>query len=470
MRRPPASLALAVAAASVAALVAVASSAVAVGSDPGIARQWGLHQIGAPSAWSTSVGSGVPIAVVDTGVDLDHEDLRGQVAAAVTCVGTGGDPAKCTTDGRDIQGHGSHVAGIAAAASNSVGVSGVAPGARLIAVRVFSKSKDLSGNDVYGASTDDINAGIRWAIRNVSGKGVINLSIGDELPVALGSAGFSDGVEEAWAAGWVTALAAGNEGNLLGLNGNEYGSLNAVVVGATGPSGDVATYSSPIGSAKWGVVAPGGDTPSCTEEPDKCVLSTYLGGQYAFLEGTSMATPHVAGGLAMLMSTGLSNSAAVQRLLATLDSSKTCGSGCKGRLDVARAVSGLASPSPAATAAPATTAAAAQGPGPTTTAARSPATTVRRATNAAPPGSEPPPTSEGASPGPSVVEETTTTMPVEPLSIDEAADAIDEARADGGDGAPTDDLPLGIVLVGLALLLVVGAATARRVATGGGGP
>jgi serine protease len=338
-------------------------------------------------------------------------------------------------------------------------------------VRVFSKTKNsFTGEESVGANTDDINAGIRWAIRNVAGKGVINLSIGDDLPVALGSAGFADGVEEAWSAGWVTALAAGNEGNLLGLNGEDYGDLDAVVVGATGPSGAVASYSSPIGNAKWGVVAPGGDASDCRDESVRkdCILSTYAGGQYAFLEGTSMATPHVAGGLALLMSAGLSNASAVQRLLATLDSTKTCGSGCKGRLDVAKAVSGLPPATGGGGGGSATTA-----PPPPTTAAsssspvgsgsvRPTATTTRRAAGSTGATTTAPAPSTDATPAPSPVEETTSTTPgdVQPLSIDEAAGAAPTPAKAGDD----DDrsVPIGLGLLAAVALVGVVVPTVRR--------
>lgn len=441
----------------------------AVGADPGLSQQWALRQIGAPAAWATSVGSGVPIAVIDTGIEKAHEDLRDQLAAAVTCVGTGGDPGKCKVDGADIQGHGSHVAGIAAAASNSAGIAGVAPGARIVAVRVFTESRDLSGEPVYGANTDDINAGIRWAVRNVAAKGAINLSLGDDFPIALGSAGFEDGIEEAWAAGWVPVLAAGNEGNLLGLNGEEYGAMNALVVGATGPDGELADYSSPLGSAKWGLVAPGGNARAagskgaCQSEPAKCVLSTYKGGEYGLLQGTSMATPHVAGAVALVMSAGLSNAAAVERLLATTDKSRDCGGGCKGRLDVAKAVAGLAPAggggsgggggAPASTDPPPT---AATTPAPTTTARAAsprrgapPATTAPAATTPAP--SEPvPAVTEEAAPMPV---ETTPPLDEEDdavvgLSVEEAADATDDAGANDSTKTPPALLVAAVLAMG----------------------
>jgi subtilisin family serine protease len=346
-------------------LAAMTAGAGAVGTDPGLPQQWGLRQIGAPTAWAGGavVGDGVPIAIVDTGVDLGHEDLRDRIGAAVTCVDTGGDPAKCKADGADIEGHGSHVAGIAAASANSVGVSGVAPGARLIVVRVFTKSTNsVTGEATFSATSDDINAGIRWTIAHVPGKGAINLSVGGNYVVtSVFGASFADGIEEAWKAGWVPVLASGNE-NLLGVESSNYGSLDALVVGATGPDDKVASYSSETGDAKWALLAPGGDATSCQDEAAKCILSTYKGGQYGYLQGTSMATPHVAGAVALLMKLGLSNAATVQRLLDTADRKVACGGNCRGRLDVAKATAGLAPASGGGGGGPATTAAPAPGP------------------------------------------------------------------------------------------------------------
>jgi subtilisin family serine protease len=444
-------------------LAALAAPAAAVGSDPGLSQQWALRQIGAPAAWSTSVGAGIPIAVIDTGIEKGHEDLRDQLAAAVTCVDTGGDPARCTNDGADIHGHGSHVAGIAAAASNRAGIAGVAPGARLVAVRVFEETEHtdpITGEKTssYGASTDDINAGIRWVVRNVATAGAINLSLGDDFPIALGSAGFEDGIEEAWAAGWVPVLTAGNEGNFFGLNGEEYGQLNALVVGATGPDGEVADYSSPIGSAKWGLVAPGGNAHAsgskgaCQNEPARCVLSTYKGGEYGLLQGTSMAAPHVAGAVALLRSAGLSNRATVERLLATLDQRTGCGGGCKGRLDVAAAVAGLPpAPGAAGSASPEPT------PAPTTSAAGPPA---GAAPTTARPRTSPPGTSAATSapaPAPAAVDPAAaslpvgadTTMPADVPPADEDAAvglSVDEARRATTRPDP-DDVAPGAVLV-----------------------
>lgn len=315
----------------VAAVVPVAVPALAAG-DPRQPEQWALAQIGAASAWSTATGAGVRIGVVDSGVDVDHEDLAGRVVAHTSCVGSAGDPARCRDSGQDFNGHGTHVAGIAAAVGgNGKGIAGVAPGADLVVARVMSPA---------GTGTiEDINAGIRWVVDQ--GARVVNLSLGDPRFVitSLFGSKLSAGVEYAWEHGAVPVLASGNTNPLgLGLLGSSnYGDLNAIVVAATGPDGTVAPYSSPVGNAKWSIAAPGGNGRG---GPEHDVLSTFwVAGQensYRALAGTSMAAPHVSGAVALLLSQGYAALEAVQRLLSTADPQPDCA--CAGRVNLARAL------------------------------------------------------------------------------------------------------------------------------------
>jgi len=443
----------------------VAAAAPSVGQDPAFAQQWGLAKIGATTAWTHSLGAGTPVAIIDTGVDVNHEDLKSQIRVGVTCVNTGGDPKKCTAGVDDIAGHGTHVAGIAAAASNDRGIAGVAPSAQIVAVRVFT-GPDSQGQ--FSASSADINAGIAWVIANIPQKGSINLSLGGEFIVTNvgGGPAFSTGIENAWSAGWVPILAAGNDNLFLGVGSQNYGTLDALIVGATGPSDEVADYSSPIGNAKWGLVAPGGNASSCQSEAPKCILSTYKDpskathDQYGYLQGTSMATPHVAGAVALLMSGGMSNDAAVKQLLATANKSVSCGSNCAGRLDIAKAVptswsvSGAVATPPPGTAPPTTAASGA----PASTARRSSSTTGNAATGTpATPATNA--TSAATSPAPTVA------MPVgaDPspdkgaigLSV-EAAIAKAKPRP-----APARNVPVGLAGVAAVLALGAGGAAAR---------
>lgn len=302
--------------------------------DPDYEQQWGMELIGAPSAWSKTTGSGVTIGIVDTGVDLAHEDLAGKVLASAACIDTGGEASKCGEDGQDVHGHGTHVAGIAAAdTGNHLGVAGVAPDARLIVARAF----DADG----GASLDDVSAAIRWLVDH--GAQVVNLSLGEALfirPALLGSA-LTETLEYAWSRGVVPVLASGNTGLAgLGIGSSDYGDVNALVVGAVGQDGRLAEYSSATGTAKWALLAPGGGIFGGPEG----VFSTYWRdkerNQYESLSGTSMAAPHVTGAVALLLAQGLSPARAVERLLDTADSSVSCGNNsptCRGLLDVAKA-------------------------------------------------------------------------------------------------------------------------------------
>lgn len=304
-------------------------------NDSDFPKLWNMKKIGTEQAWSRTTGAKVRVGIVDSGIDLAHEDLAGRVVAATNCLRTQGEAAKCEGTGQDDIGHGTHVGGIIAAnRDNGLGVAGVAPDAELVVAKVA----DSGG----GITIDDANAGIRWVVDH--GAKVVNLSLGDLLFVRTAAFGtrLSEGIEYAWSKGAVPVLASGNSDLFgAGVGSQDYGDLDALVVGATGPDDLVAGYSSPTGNAKWAIVAPGGASDG--EETHK-IWSTYWErdkqNQYGYLAGTSMAAPHVTGAVALLLAQGLSPQDAVQRLLDTADPTVPCGAGsptCRGRLDVAKA-------------------------------------------------------------------------------------------------------------------------------------
>jgi thermitase len=311
--------------------VGLVATSAGASNDKDFSKQWGLAKINAPDAWANSTGKGVRVGIVDTGIDLNHEDLAGRVIESTSCVGAAGDAAKCNGSAQDDQGHGTHVAGIIAAnKDNGLGIAGVAPDAELVVAKALTAA---------GAGTEeDINAAIMWVVDH--GAKVVNLSLGDPNFVFTSLLGTSmrTGIEYAWSKGAVPVVASGNSNLLgLGLGSSNYGDLNAVVVGATGPDDQVAEYSSPIGSAKWGILAPGG---AGDGNPDHDIYSTFWENgkpnAYRALAGTSMAAPHVSGAVALLLAEGLSAQQAVERLITTSDAKVACDN-CKGRLDLAKA-------------------------------------------------------------------------------------------------------------------------------------
>jgi len=250
---------------------------------------WSADRIDAELAWKRSAsGSGVGIAIIDTGIDNDHVDLSGNLVGGINFVGTGSywkqvvNPAGWDDD----NGHGTCVAGIAAAANNKTGIVGVAPKASLWAVKVL----DRNGSGYLS----DVIDGILWCV-NRSDIWVINLSMGinkeqlEQYPANLKL--FRDAVDDANNAGIVVVASAGDNGNIDGFGDNvTYPARfdSVIAVGATDASDERAWFSSTGPSVE--LAAPGVN-----------IVSTSNDGSYKKdLSGTSLAASHVAGTAALV--------------------------------------------------------------------------------------------------------------------------------------------------------------------------
>lgn len=311
------------------------SSASGAPSDPMFTKQWGLHKIQAEQAWSVADGTGAVIAIVDSGVDLTHPDLASQLLVypdadmyepSGSCKGGGGSKT-CTQDGpQDANGHGTHVAGIAGAATgNGVGVAGTAPGARLLPVRVL----DAAGK----GRSRDVAAGIRYAADK--GSDVINLSLsfsgaeGEQARLFGQLRPIHEALNYAASKGTVTVVSAGNDGAPVCTE--PAAAPGVICVGASSRNDLRAYYSNGDATqVKNYLVAPGGDGLACDNE----LISTYLRGVertcanedgYDGLSGTSMSAPFVSGVAALLAGQGLQSQEIVSCILRTADDLGTPG-------------------------------------------------------------------------------------------------------------------------------------------------
>jgi subtilisin len=245
----------------------------------------GINQIKAPLAWDATRGKGVKVAVLDTGIDFNHPDLAPNYKGGVSFV-----PDE--TNPMDYNRHGSHCAGIIAAALNGLGVVGVAPAAYLYAVKVMSRSG--SGNWSW------LIAGLDWCTKN--GIHVASMSLGGTAPSAVQTM-----CDLAFSRGVLLVAAAGNSGGPVDHPARYAG---VIAVSAIDAANQLASFS--CRGPEVELCAPGVD-----------VLSTVPGGGYARLSGTSMACPHVSGAAALAWSThrfpppGLALNVAIRRLLAT---------------------------------------------------------------------------------------------------------------------------------------------------------
>ncbi len=243
-------------------------------NDPCFDDQWNLHKVRAPEAWDQGSGTGTVVAVIDTGIDASHPDLASQIVTPTTVL-TDTDPA-------DRNGHGTHVAGIvAAAANNGIGVAGMAFGAKVMPIKALSDDGTGYYSDIADAMVLAVDAGAK----------VLNLSLGGRSPSQL----LTEAVNYARAHGSLVFAAAGN----MGTRGLFYPAAipGVVAVGSTSSS-DTKSYFSSYGPG-LSITAPGegvlstlpwpGDDPNCPNG-------------YGTKSGTSMATPLAAGLAALIWS------------------------------------------------------------------------------------------------------------------------------------------------------------------------
>lgn len=273
-----------------------ADSSAAIELDPLGAEQWALTAIGAPPAWTVTDGDGVTIAVVDTGVDLDHPDLVDRLVPGWDFVDGDDEPD-------DPHGHGTHVAGIAAASADGNGGMGVAPAASIMPLRVLDEQG--SGDDA------DIAAAIDWAVEH--GADVINLSLGDTGILGRISKGgvVNQSIRTATDAGVIVVAASGNEG----ATGRQYRlGVEVVVVNATDRDGTVAAFSN-VGDSR-AISAPGVDILSTAPIGPSTLWPEGSEG-WESLDGTSMATPVVAGVAALVLAAGTPPTEVAEVLMTT---------------------------------------------------------------------------------------------------------------------------------------------------------
>ena len=220
---------------------------------------WGIARVNGGAA-----GTFATAWVIDTGIDLDHPDLRVDVTRSRNFVDRDSSP-------EDLNGHGTHVAGTIAAFDNTIGVIGVAPGAPVVAVRVL----DRRGS----GTTSGVIAGVDYVAQYGRSGDVANMSLGGGVSQAL-----DDSVVNASAGGVRFALAAGNESD----NANNHSPARA-----NGPN--VFTVSAFAIGDKWASYSNFGNPPIDYAEPGSSIKSTWKDGGYNTISGTSMATPHLAG-------------------------------------------------------------------------------------------------------------------------------------------------------------------------------
>jgi len=227
---------------------------------------WGIDKVKAPQVWQYTTGRQIVIGVIDTGIDFHHPALKGSILPGVNLINRGMPPI-------DDNGHGTHIAGTIAASNPMNGMIGIAPHALIAPVKAF----DNNGS----AYVSDIIQAIDWCVRN--GVDVINMSFG----MRTRSKAMLNAVIRAYNKGVIIVASSGNESKKKSI---DYPARypQTIAVGATNSTRKIAPFSNQ--GSYIDIYAPG----------DR-IVSAWLNGDYHEMSGTSMATSHVSGAIALLL-------------------------------------------------------------------------------------------------------------------------------------------------------------------------
>jgi len=233
-------------------------------TDKGI--PWGVKHIQAPLVWNRTTGHGVKVGVIDTGVDFGHPDLRHSLERGINLLHRFALP-------QDDNGHGTHISGTIAAANELQGIIGVAPRSTIYPVKAF----DYNGT----AFVSDIILGIEWCVRNRMN--IVNMSFGMQTK----SKALLDAVNNAYRSGVLIVASSGNDGQIGHI---DYPARykNTIAVGATNELNRIAKFTNR--SSFIDIYAPG-----------ERIVSAWPRGKHREMSGTSMATSHVTGAIALLL-------------------------------------------------------------------------------------------------------------------------------------------------------------------------
>jgi thermitase len=300
--------------------LALSPAAAAAAGDPLRGDQWNLDAVNADAAHAVSVGAGVVVAVIDSGVQGSHPDLVGSVI-------DGPDFIDGDLTPNDQEGHGTNVAGIIVAhADNGIGIEGAAPGAKVLAIRALDANNRGTTNQEAAAIDAAVARGAQVINLSLSaGPNVVTTLTPDDALVKA--------IERAARLGIVIVAAAGNDG--VPLCAQPLLATKILCVGAVNRARKRTAYSNY--AVRVDIVAPGGEP-----QVDEAITSAQLGGGYSAMAGTSQATPHVAAAAALLVSLGLRGDAVIDRLEQTATDLGTPAQLGHGLLNMQAAVAGLA--------------------------------------------------------------------------------------------------------------------------------